>query len=132
MEWVVFFVRASQSRFPTGMNGAEDMIVDHDMIVTQLFRRLGKGLDGARIAAEFDLRVNHASFHRPLLSCCDGSRQRRTTCVGQEEPEHRHGRRLSRSNLSTHPFAMKPPSICSGSSLFHWVRSCPTATGTLG
>ena len=44
------------------MNGAEDMIVDHNMVVTQVFRRLGKRLDRPRIAAEFDLRINHTSF----------------------------------------------------------------------
>jgi hypothetical protein len=59
-------IRAGQLRFSTGMNGAEDMIVDHDMIVTQAFRRLGKRLDRPCIAAEFDLRINHTSFHRPL------------------------------------------------------------------
>jgi hypothetical protein len=48
------------------MNGAEDMIVDHNMVVTQVFRRLGKCLDRPCIAAQFDLRVNHTSFHHPL------------------------------------------------------------------
>ena len=48
------------------MNGAEDMVVDHNMVVTQVFRRLGKRLDPPWIAAEFDLRINHTSFHRPL------------------------------------------------------------------
>jgi hypothetical protein len=48
------------------MNGAEDMIVDHNMVVTQVFGRLGKRLDRPRIAAKFDLRINHTSFHRPL------------------------------------------------------------------
>src|SRR5712675_851612 len=48
------------------MNGAEDMIVDHNMVVTQVFRRLGKRLDRPYIAAKFDLRINHTSFHRPL------------------------------------------------------------------
>jgi hypothetical protein len=41
------------------MNGAEDMIVDHNMVVTQVFRRLGKRLDRPCIAAKFDLRINH-------------------------------------------------------------------------
>src|SRR5437660_12656396 len=49
------------------MNRAEDMIVDHNMIVTQVFRGLGKRLDRPCIAAKFDLRINHTSFHRPLL-----------------------------------------------------------------
>jgi hypothetical protein len=54
------------------MNGAEDMIVDHNMVVTQVFGRLGKRLDRPRIAAKFDLRINHTSFHRPLpLSRCE-------------------------------------------------------------
>jgi hypothetical protein len=48
------------------MNGAADMIVDHDMVVTQVFRHLGKRLDRPRIAAEFSLRLNHTSFHRPF------------------------------------------------------------------
>ena len=82
VERIGFLVRAGQLRFSAGMNGAEDMIVDHDMVVTQVFRRLGKRLDRPCIAAKFDLRINHASFHRPLLSCCDGLRQPRTTCVG--------------------------------------------------
>src|SRR5216683_4488443 len=49
------------------MNGAEDMIVDHNMVVTQVFRRLGKRLDRPRIAAKFDLRINHTSFHLHFL-----------------------------------------------------------------
>src|SRR3979490_1112517 len=49
------------------MNGTEDMIVDHNMVVTQVFRRLGKRLDRPCITAKFDLRINHTSFHRPLL-----------------------------------------------------------------
>jgi len=58
------------------MNGAEDMIVDHNMVVTQVFRRLGKRLDRPCIAAKFDLRINHTSFHRPLpLSRCEVLRQ---------------------------------------------------------
>src|SRR5438128_1308535 len=48
------------------MHGAEDMIVDHNMVVTQVFRGLGKRLDRPCIAAEFDLRINHTSFHRRL------------------------------------------------------------------
>src|SRR6516164_4011422 len=48
------------------MNGAEDMIVDHNMVVPQVFRRLGKRLDRPGIAAKFDLRINHTSFHRRL------------------------------------------------------------------
>src|SRR5690242_4044338 len=53
------------------MNGAEDMIVDHDVIVPQVFRSLGKRLDRPCIAAEFDLRVNHTSFHRTLPLWCE-------------------------------------------------------------
>src|SRR5438477_11931317 len=57
------------------MNGAEDMIVDHNMVVTQVFRRLGKRLDRPRIAAKLDLRINHTSFHHPLpLSRCEVTR----------------------------------------------------------
>ena len=48
------------------MNGTEDMVVDHDMVVTQVFRGLRKCFDRSRIAAEFDLRVNHTSFHDPV------------------------------------------------------------------
>jgi len=36
------------------MNGPEDMIVDHDMIVTQGFRSLRKRLYRPCIAAKFD------------------------------------------------------------------------------
>src|SRR5438128_1632814 len=58
------------------MNGAEDMIVNHNMVVTQIFGRLGKRLDRPRIAAKFGLRINHTSFHRPLpFSRCDVLRQ---------------------------------------------------------
>src|SRR5712691_10199127 len=64
------------------MNGAEDMIVDHNMVVTQVFRRLGKRLDRPGIAAKFDLRINHTSFHRPLpLSRCEVLRQIQTIRV---------------------------------------------------
>jgi hypothetical protein len=63
---VGFLVGAGQLRFPAGVNGAEDMVVDDDMVVAQLFRRLSKRLDRSSIAAEFDLRINHTSFHRPL------------------------------------------------------------------
>ena len=66
VERIGFFIRAGQFRFSAGMNGAEDMIVDHNMVVTQLFGRLGKRLDRPCIAAKFDLRINHTSFHRPL------------------------------------------------------------------
>jgi hypothetical protein len=48
------------------MNGAEDMIVNHNVVVTEVFRRLSKRLDRSCIAAKFDLRINDASFHRPL------------------------------------------------------------------
>src|SRR3984893_14629428 len=48
------------------MHGAEDMIVDHNMVVTQVFVRMGKRLYRPCIAAKFDLRINHTSFHRPL------------------------------------------------------------------
>ena len=71
-----FFIRAGQLRLSAGMNGAEDMIVDHDMVVTQIFRRLRKRLDRPRFAAKLDLRINHTSFHRRLpLSRCEVSRQ---------------------------------------------------------
>src|SRR5712692_9596907 len=64
------------------MHGAEDMIVDHNMVVTQVFRRLGKRLNRPRIAAKFDLRINHTSFHRPLpLSRCEVLRQIQTIPV---------------------------------------------------
>jgi hypothetical protein len=33
------------------MNRTQDMIIDHDMVVTQAFRRLGKRLDRPGIAA---------------------------------------------------------------------------------
>jgi len=44
VEWIGFFIRASQLRFSTGMNGAEDMVVDHNMVVTQVLRRLANAL----------------------------------------------------------------------------------------
>ncbi len=66
VERVGFLVGTGQLRFPAGMNGAEDMVVDDDMVVAQIFRRLGKRLDRPCIAAKLDLRVNHTSFHRPF------------------------------------------------------------------
>jgi hypothetical protein len=79
---IAFFIRAGQFRFSAGMLGAEDMIVDHNMVVTQVFGRLGKRLDRPGIAAKFDLRVNHTSFHRPLpLSRCEVLRQIQTVRV---------------------------------------------------
>src|SRR5229473_4777447 len=74
------------------MDGAEDMIVDHNMVVTQVFRRLGKRLDRSCIAAKFDLRINHTSFHRLLpLSRCEVLRQIQTIHVrsGSSSPKHR-------------------------------------------
>src|SRR5216683_1618476 len=74
------------------MNRAEDMIVDHNMVVTQVFRRLGKRLDRSCIAAKFDLRINHTSFHRLLpLSRCEVLRQIQTIHVrsGSSSPKHR-------------------------------------------
>jgi hypothetical protein len=59
---------AGQLWFPAGMNSAEDMVVDHDMVVPQVFRRLGKRLDRPGIAAESGLRINHTSFHHPSSS----------------------------------------------------------------
>jgi hypothetical protein len=38
------------------------------MVVTQVFRRLGKRLDRPRIAAKFDLGINDTSFHRHFPS----------------------------------------------------------------
>jgi hypothetical protein len=49
------------------MNRTEDMIVDHDMVVTQFLCCLRKRLDRSGIAAELYLRINHTSFHRALL-----------------------------------------------------------------
>jgi hypothetical protein len=66
VEGVGFLIRAGQLRFSAGMNGAEHMIIDDDMIITQIFRCLRKRLDGPGIAAEFDLRINHASLHNSL------------------------------------------------------------------
>src|SRR5438270_8409482 len=68
VERIGFFIRAGQLRFSAGMNGTEDMVVDQDMVVTQVFRRLGKRLDRTRIAAKFDLRINDTSFHRHFPS----------------------------------------------------------------
>src|SRR5713226_5064708 len=75
------------------MHGAEDMIVDHNMVVTQVLRRLGKRLDRPWIAAKFDLRINHTSFHRPRpLSRCEVLRRIQTIHVQsrKQRPEHRH------------------------------------------
>jgi hypothetical protein len=74
------------------MHGAEDMVVDHNMVVPQVFRRLGECLDRTCIAAEFDLRVNHTSFHRPLpfhdLSSCASYSPFASRL--EQQPDHRH------------------------------------------
>ena len=52
------------------------MIVNYNMVVTQVFRRLCKRLDRSCIAAEFSLRINDTSFHCRLpLSPCEILRQ---------------------------------------------------------
>jgi hypothetical protein len=66
VERIGFLIGTRQFRFSADMNGAEDMVVDHDVIVAQVLGSLGEGLDRTRIAAELDLRVNDTSFHRPL------------------------------------------------------------------
>src|SRR5215831_4473384 len=82
---IAFFVRAGQLWFSAGMNGAEDMVVDHNMVVTQVLRRLGKRLDRPRSAAKFDQRINHTSFHRPLPpSRCEVLRQIQAISVQSE------------------------------------------------
>jgi hypothetical protein len=66
------------------------------MVVTQVFRRLGKRLDRPFIAAKLNLRINDTSFHRPLpLSRCEVSRRIQTIRVragtgqkGSIFPEH--------------------------------------------
>ena len=63
VEGIGLFIRARQFRFPPGMIGAEDMIIDHDMIVPQVFRRLGERLDRPRVTTEVNLRINYASPH---------------------------------------------------------------------
>jgi hypothetical protein len=68
MKGISFLVRAGQLWFPPGMNGTEHVIVDHDMIVSQVFRGLGERLDRPCVTAKFDLRINNASLHRPLPS----------------------------------------------------------------
>jgi len=62
------------------------------MIVTQVFRRLGKRLDRPCIAAKFDLRLNHTSFHRPFpFSRCEVLHQIQTIRpVRKQQPELRH------------------------------------------
>jgi hypothetical protein len=44
---------------------AEHMVVYHNMVVTQVFRRLGKRLDRPCIAAKFDLRIRHRAPSQP-------------------------------------------------------------------
>src|ERR1700720_2684775 len=61
------------------------------MVVTKVLRRLGKRLDRPCIAAEFDLRINHTSFHRPLpLSRCLAPDTDHPRPVRKQQPEHRH------------------------------------------
>ena len=50
-----FLVGAGQFRLAVGVDGTEDVVVDHDVVVAHVLRRLGEGLDRAGIAAEFDL-----------------------------------------------------------------------------
>src|SRR4051794_4029082 len=49
VERIGYFIWTGQLRLSAGMNGAEDMIVDYNMVVTQAFRGLGKRLDRPRI-----------------------------------------------------------------------------------
>jgi hypothetical protein len=86
-----FLIGASQLGFAPGMHGAEHVIVDHDMVVTQVFRRLGKRLDRSGVAAKFDLRINHASLHRSLLCVM------RSTCHGPDSLTG-HGRPVWKIN----------------------------------
>src|SRR6185369_10310043 len=73
-------IRPGQFRLSAGMLSAEHMVVDHNVVVTQVFRGLGEGLDCPGIAAQLDLRINNACFHGPLphsrsdeLAGCDDS-----------------------------------------------------------
>ena len=54
VERIGFFIRAGQFRFSAGMKRAEDVIVDHNMVVTQVLGRLGKRLDRPGIAAKLE------------------------------------------------------------------------------
>jgi hypothetical protein len=88
----------ARTKISAGMNGAEDMIVDHNMVVTQVFRRLGKRLDRPCIAAKFELRINltpafivHFLFH-DVRSC---ARYRPSTSgpeAAARTPAHNFGR----------------------------------------
>src|SRR4030088_2547761 len=115
------------------MNGAEDMIVDHNMVVTQVFRPLGKRLDRPCIAAKFDLRINHTSFHRPLpLSRCEILRQIQTIHVRSGGSSRntgtywpRHGRRLPVAMMIANCKRSKGSSACrlESFSLTGWTRA---------
>ena len=86
------------------MNGAEDMIVDHNMVVTQVFRRLGKRLDRPCIAAKFDLRIDHTSFHRPLsLSQCEVLRRYRPLASGPEAAARIRAHNFSLDTVADYP-----------------------------
>src|SRR5207245_1265342 len=86
------------------MNGAEDMIVDHNMVVTQVFRRLGKRLDRPCIAAKFDLRINHTSFHRRLpLSRCEVLRQIQTIGARSGSSSPNTGAYFRRDTVADYP-----------------------------
>jgi hypothetical protein len=103
VERIGFFIGAGQFRFPAGMNGAEHMVVGHNMVVTQVFRRLGKRLDRPCIAAKFDLRINHTSFHRPLpLSRCV-LRQLQTVRVRSESSSPTLAHNFRRGTVAGHP-----------------------------
>jgi hypothetical protein len=47
---MVFSIAAGEARFSAGMNRAENVIVNHNMVVTQVFGRLGKRLDRPWVA----------------------------------------------------------------------------------
>jgi hypothetical protein len=53
------------------MNGAKNVIIEYDVVVSHIFRRLGEGFDRTSITAKFDLRINHANPHAPLPSSYD-------------------------------------------------------------
>src|SRR6266480_3748254 len=103
------------------MNGAEDMIVDHNMVVAQVFRRLGKRLDRPCIAAKFGLRINHTSFHRPFpLSRCEvlagygpfASGSKAATQIPSHKFSPRHGRRLPGAMMIANRKRSKRSSAC--------------------
>lgn len=88
MERVVFGVRAGEWWRPTGVDGAEHVVVREEVVKAQVLDRFTNQSDSVRGPSKLDLRVDHANLHR--ASVCHGSKRLRA-------PTTQH--RLQRSRI---------------------------------